>query len=199
MVKTPQPKSAAPAKPRKSREDWIKAGFRALAKGGHAALRVEPIARELGATKGSFYWHFEDLAALKTALWAYWSEAALSGIIAQVEAETVPGRARVVRLLEHATTPPVEFGGRAAEPALRDWARYDPAFAVILAQVDLERIAYVARCLSEAGCANEMVNARLLYGAVIGLELLPSQSNEGSFGALKALLDLMLNEAKKTA
>ncbi|MFT6451627.1 MAG: AcrR family transcriptional regulator [Halocynthiibacter sp.] len=195
MVKTPQPKLTAPAKPRKSREDWLRAGFRALAKGGQSALRVEPIAREVGATKGSFYWHFEDLAALKSALWAYWSEAAVSGIIAQLEAQAAPGRARLERLLALATATPPEVGGRAAEPALRDWARYDPSFAAILAKVDQERIAYVARCFIEAGCADEMVKARLLYSALIGLEQQPSENNESSVEALNTLLEMMLKEA----
>ena len=38
---------------RLTREDWILAGFRALSTSGTTALRVEPVARVLGTTKGS--------------------------------------------------------------------------------------------------------------------------------------------------
>ena len=40
--------------------DWTQAALEALARGGLAAVAVEPLAKELGATKGSFYWHFAD-------------------------------------------------------------------------------------------------------------------------------------------
>ncbi|MFN3661424.1 TetR family transcriptional regulator [Yoonia sp.] len=42
-------------------EDWLMAGFRALASHGPSALRAAALARDLGTTKGSFYWHFKDL------------------------------------------------------------------------------------------------------------------------------------------
>src|SRR4051794_41764716 len=45
-------------------EDWTQAALDALARGGVAAVAVEPIAKSLGATKGSFYWHFADRNAL---------------------------------------------------------------------------------------------------------------------------------------
>ena len=41
-----------PAQARTPRSDWIAAGLNALARGGPEAVRVEPLARELGATMG---------------------------------------------------------------------------------------------------------------------------------------------------
>src|SRR5699024_5281349 len=38
--------------------DWEQAALALIAEKGMAALRVEPLARRLGITKGSFYWHF---------------------------------------------------------------------------------------------------------------------------------------------
>lgn len=51
----------------RSREDWVDAAITALATRGEAGLSVETLARDLNVTKGSFYWHFEDRAALVTA------------------------------------------------------------------------------------------------------------------------------------
>ncbi len=47
------------AKARLTRSDWVLAGFRALLASGPDAIRVEALARDLRATKGSFYWHFK--------------------------------------------------------------------------------------------------------------------------------------------
>ena len=42
---------------------------------GIDAVRVEPLAKALAVTKGSFYWHFADRRALIDAMLAQWTEA----------------------------------------------------------------------------------------------------------------------------
>ena len=49
---------AAPT--RTPRQRWIEEALRALAAGGPDAVRIEPLAKSLGVTRGGFYWHFED-------------------------------------------------------------------------------------------------------------------------------------------
>ena len=51
---------------------WVAAAFDALADGGIDAVRVEPLAKALGITKGSFYWHFADRRALLDAMLDAW-------------------------------------------------------------------------------------------------------------------------------
>ncbi len=48
---------------RLSRQDWIDATLRELASVGVRGVSVERLAKDLGATKGSFYWHFKDRPA----------------------------------------------------------------------------------------------------------------------------------------
>ena len=50
--------TSAPSK--LSQQDWIVRGLDTLRAQGISGVRVEPMARELGVTKGSFYWHFKD-------------------------------------------------------------------------------------------------------------------------------------------
>jgi AcrR family transcriptional regulator len=57
-----------------TRDDWIRAGRLALLDGGPEAVRVEKLARDLGVTKGSFYWHFRDREELLEALLREWEE-----------------------------------------------------------------------------------------------------------------------------
>ena len=65
-------------------EDWIKGGFRALASGGEQAIRIEAIAREMKVSKGSFYWHFKNLATLKKDMLEHWAKLATFDIIADL-------------------------------------------------------------------------------------------------------------------
>ena len=52
--------------------DWVDAAYARFRDEGFDGLRVEALARDLGATKGSFYWHFADRAALVTAVMERW-------------------------------------------------------------------------------------------------------------------------------
>src|SRR4051795_9994247 len=87
-----------PAQARTPRSDWITAGLNALARGGPEAVRIEPLARELGATKGSFYWHFNDRAGLLEALLDSWERTVVDDVIAQIDAGGGDGRDRLRRL-----------------------------------------------------------------------------------------------------
>src|SRR6188472_4725634 len=66
--------------------DWINAGLKALAKGGFTALKADPLAKEMGVSRGSFYWHFADLGAFHADVLKRWREIAAEQIIADVEA-----------------------------------------------------------------------------------------------------------------
>src|SRR5215217_5141721 len=55
-------------------EVWVGAARAAMAEGGIDAVAVEPLARRLGVTKGSFYWHFKDRRALLEATLEGWEE-----------------------------------------------------------------------------------------------------------------------------
>ncbi|HXD53500.1 MAG TPA: helix-turn-helix domain-containing protein, partial [Solirubrobacteraceae bacterium] len=53
-------------------EDWERAALAAIRDGGPEAVAVEPLARRLGVTKGSFYWHFANRDGLLGAAIARW-------------------------------------------------------------------------------------------------------------------------------
>ncbi|WP_102143632.1 TetR/AcrR family transcriptional regulator [Mycobacterium hubeiense] len=55
-------------------DDWVQAGFAELADGGPNALRIGRLCERLNVTKGSFYWHFADMQAYRTALVDAWGE-----------------------------------------------------------------------------------------------------------------------------
>ena len=52
--------------------DWLEAALNVLASDGVSAVAVEPLAKKLGVTKGSFYWHFKNREDLITNVIVYW-------------------------------------------------------------------------------------------------------------------------------
>ena len=151
------------------KDDWISGGFRALAKGGQAAVKVEALARELGATKGSFYWHFKDLAALKGAMLETWKSAATDEVINSLT-KTVGPQEKLEALAQAASEPPDEtFGGSELEAAIREWGRYDAAVRLVVDSVDDRRIEFTTRLFIELGLSQARTRAALFYAAYVGL------------------------------
>jgi AcrR family transcriptional regulator len=180
-----------PPKARLTRDDWILAGFRALAAGGRDALRVEPVARALGATKGSFYWHFTGPAEWQAAMRGYWEEFAFTRIVQALDGLPA-GEARlrgVIGLATEARDP--SYGGVQGEPALRDWARYDGDVAACVERIDAARVAWLASELVAAGADGGL--ARVFYAALLGLQAMQVDA-AGTVADLERLLDRLLGK-----
>src|SRR5438128_3546763 len=69
-----------------SAQDWVDLGLKTLARSGFTALKAEPLAKAMGVSRGSFYWHFADIGAYHAAILERWREVATEQIIAGVEA-----------------------------------------------------------------------------------------------------------------
>ena len=152
--------------PDRNNSDWIKAAGRRLASGGIAAVAVETLARDLAVTKGSFYWHFRDRAALLTALLADWEAGSTEPLLRRLQAAGEGPRARLGRL---AATVAGEGAG-ALDPAIRAWARHDPAAAETVGRVDHARLAFIAGEFRALGFApaEAWTRARLFYLHLLG-------------------------------
>lgn len=148
-------------------EAWLSAGWAALAREGVQGVRVEPLAARLGVTKGSFYWHFSDRAALLEALLDHWEKRATGAVIERVERATEDPRERLYVLLRSTATVP---GAPDVEHAVRAWGLHDTSVRKRLERVDAQREAYVAELLVGAGVppATAPHRARALYLALVG-------------------------------
>ena len=69
---------------RLSEADWARAGLEALADSGIEGIRVDPLAKRLGVTKGSFYWHFKGRDELLDAMVRFWGDTEPGRVIRQV-------------------------------------------------------------------------------------------------------------------
>jgi AcrR family transcriptional regulator len=129
-----------------SPDDWAKAALAAIARGGVDAVAVEPIAAELGATKGSFYWHFTNRDALIQAALDRWEREGTDAVIDDLTREPDPGR-RLRKVLAAA----FERGpADRAEVALLANPGH-PAAVRAVRRVAERRITYISRQLEALG------------------------------------------------
>ena len=125
---------------RTPRSGWIEEGLRALAAGGPDAIRIEPLARALGVTKGGFYWHFDGRRALLDEMLDTWERESVDEVIERVDREGGDARARLRRLSAIAGASDEVLR---IDLAVRDWARRDKAVARRLRRIDNRRMDYM--------------------------------------------------------
>lgn len=186
---------------RLSADDWARAALAAIREGGVAAVAVEPIAARLGATKGSFYWHFRDRRALLEAALRCWEREQTEAVIDAMETE--PDLARRLRrlfasALEDRRRDPAEMTLLAAAG--------DPAVATAMHRVTGRRISYLAQMFTQLGLTPTKARSHALiaYNAYLGyLQLAHAAPDVLPRGAaareryLRDLLGALLPTARK--
>ncbi|WP_201449841.1 TetR/AcrR family transcriptional regulator [Nocardia caishijiensis] len=160
---------------RLSADDWVAAAIVALGENGLAAVAVEPLAKRLGATKGSFYWHFKDRAALVEAVLAHWEREGTDAVIASLEQLADPAerlRALFTDVIDYATEGREELALLAAID--------QPPVAATMRRVAARRIEYVAGQLRLLGvpAAQADTRAAVAVGIYHGINQLARMSPE---------------------
>ncbi|MBL8245322.1 MAG: TetR/AcrR family transcriptional regulator [Rhodanobacteraceae bacterium] len=153
-------------KQRLTAQDWELAALELMAEEGVSAVAVESLARRLGVTKGSFYWHFSQRDALIEAALKRWEETDTHNLVARVESIENPGK----RLRELFRLTSREMRSHKIYAALLKAADH-PVVAPVMDRVSQERMAYLARVFQQAGMDVESAThrARLAYSAYVGL------------------------------
>jgi AcrR family transcriptional regulator len=148
-----------------TRQDWINQGMTVLANSGVEKVRVEPLAKLMGVTKGSFYWHFKNREDLLEAILQDWIASQTSSIIEQVDKIDGDATTKLLHLFELA----IEDDGR-VENALRAWAANDAKISEALAQVDRRRLNYTRDLFLAVGFEplEATIRARMIYYSLVG-------------------------------
>lgn len=176
-------------RPRLTREDWLLTGLAALCEGGPGALGAEPLARRVGATKGSFYWHFDDVPDFHAALLALWQTDAEAALLsADGSTDTARLRATAQTIADSATS---DSHALRAEPAIRAWARGNALAACVVAGVDDVRLVRLHDLLAACGIGNPEM-ARILYASATGMQGLQDTARDTAATAIGSLVDLIL-------
>jgi AcrR family transcriptional regulator len=150
---------------RKSKTTWTDQGLRTLEAHGHNALKAQPLAKALGVSRGSFYWHFADIGDFRLALSLRWRERMFEQIVEDV---TRAGDDPLRRLLERILSEPSRL-----EIAVRSWALVNPQAAKMVEDVDQHRVKFIKDLLGSMGCPPELARTRgqLFNWAYLGFAL----------------------------
>ncbi|TDP42917.1 TetR family transcriptional regulator [Nocardia ignorata] len=178
----------SPSARRLSADDWVAAAIVALGENGLAGVAVEPLAKRLGATKGSFYWHFKDRPALVDAVLAHWEREGTDAVIAALDKLTDP--AQRLRVL---FTDVIDYATEGREELALLAAIDQPAVAAAMRRVAARRIEYVAAQLRLLGVAAQQADTRaaVAVGIYHGINQLARVSPE-SLPATSELVDSIL-------
>lgn len=175
----------------RGRKEWVTAAAQALAAGGWDRVKVEPLAKSLGVTKGSFYWHFKNRRELLDAIVQTWAKMGTLGVIEHVDAQSDDPRVRLQILWAK-----TDADRNDVEIAIRNLAEHDAPTAQAVQRVDEQRFAYLRKNFRALGCTPADAEARgmLMYSLLLGDHFLSEAHGRFSRQAvLKRSIAFLLN------
>jgi AcrR family transcriptional regulator len=160
------------------KQDWTVLALKVLAESGIEAVKVEPLAKLMKVTKGSFYWHFKNREDLFDAMLQEWEIRETDNIIKQVEAAGGDASIKLLNLMEIVAQDDCQL-----EKAMRIWANSDEKVKQAIARIDQRRLDYLQDLFVRVGFSEveAKARARLNYYTWVGeftLGLLPISSSE---------------------
>lgn len=174
-------------------ENWLEAGYALLAEHGLRALKVDRLCAQVGVTRGSFYWHFDDIGSYRAALVESWNTFLERDRHSLAELDTLPPRKRLSAMMIGLVSPQYWM----LERAMREWARTDPVAAANIRAADGRLLRSVTQAYSDYGFgpADARLRAELTFAAGIGLLHLAGSASEAQEAAQhEQFLDLMLGD-----
>lgn len=149
--------------------DWVEKGLKSLAEDGHQTLRPERLAKMLGVSRGSFYWHFTDVHAFERAVLEKWALVAVE--VPYEQAVTGGGSeqgAPLAALIRRA------FGtSDALERSVRAWAGIASMARDVVSRVDDRRVELLAGLMPCSSEATARARAVTLYWTYLGHVTVP--------------------------
>lgn len=167
--------------------DWLSAAFSRFSDQGIESVRVEVLARDLGVSKGSFYWHFRDRGELLDRMLARWEGNEREWIGADDNAGAATRWAHIVAK----TAAPERIR---AEVALRAWARRDSRVASRVAAIERKKAALIAHVLRDVGFTPSAADAWSEIVLMVCLGWLDRATRDHSFHAASRGLGEFLSD-----
>ena len=146
-------------------EDWEAEALLLLAERGLSGVAIEPLARRLGVTKGSFYWHFADRGALLKAALRRWELQDRRRMLAFLQEQLNPGE-RLRQFFLRSSRQHLTHRVYAALLAAPDAAEASS----LLSRVTNRRLRFLARAFRDygLGATEARHRARLTYCSYVG-------------------------------
>lgn len=148
------------------------------------------MARALNVSRGSFYWHFSNIADFELQLMNAWKQRTTESVITDLEND-LSAESRLTKLVGLAFSNELSL-----DKAMRSWSMEDGRVNEIVAEVDNQRITYVESLLEEITTNKQEValRARVLYWSSIGKSVVNASPKTNFHAAdIKHLIKIFLN------
>ncbi len=176
--------------------DWERAALLLIAEKGVSGLGVEPLARRLGITKGSFYWHFPRRDQLLERALKRWESEDEQHLARSLKADEPPAQ-RLSRFIYKTSRQNLTHRIYVALCASLDHPKVRP----VMRRVTKRRLAYLTSALAELGLDRNAARhrARLTYSSYVGYlqlqakGLVPDRGSEEFDAYVGHVIDTLLN------
>lgn len=169
---------------RLTRERWLEEGLAVFRSEGPGGLAAERMAKRLGVSRGSFYWHFSSAGDFLGAVLGAWEEQWTTRIVTASTSGDFSPRERLFNLIK-------QTGGRDAQiyASAKRLAAANETLAALMDTVDRRRIELVADILRSGGAPADaiMVRAGIIYSWAIGHMITASERGPVSVETAEAL------------
>lgn len=173
----------------KAKAAWLGQGLKILEREGPSALSIDNVAKAIGKTKGSFYFHFKNRDQFIEDLLNYFQALfPVTPLSRNLKPEDT--MAYVNRLLEQAFNVPPGL-----EIAIRAWSQHNEAVKAFQDRTDKNRIAFSLQNYINAGYDEDQARIRSIraYAIYIGLQQLRSLYSPEQFKKISETVFLPLS------
>lgn len=181
--------SASKSSSRLSVDDWVACALEVLADEGVGGIKIGTLCRRLGVTKGSFYWHFEDLEAFLGAVAEHWAAGREAAVASFVELESVEPAERLrLMMMRFADTE-----GWPLERAVREWARTNAWVHERVARTDEQMFAKVRDAFVDLGFTEQdaAVRGQMLFCTGVGFMFVLPEGTPMDLSLGQAMLQVL--------
>jgi AcrR family transcriptional regulator len=183
-----------------SAADWITTASDLLVDNNVGSVEIHNLARRLGVTKGSFYWHFDGRSSLLSAILQSWRSRMTLDVAARTSGVGTSPRS-ALRYLLGLIRKPRPNRNSAIEKSVRDWARLDPLARDAVVEVDKTRLAYFESLLRNSNFSEKEVHLRayaayaIMMGDSILKETITPAYPDGDY--VDKFVELLLGEFRR--
>lgn len=158
---------------RLSYDDWVEGALRLLAREGVGSIKIPRLCRELGVTKGSFYWHFDDIDQLTAAMADRWSAVQSEAVLELGALAAIPVEERIEKMAVML----VDQRHWLVETTVREWSRSNPKVAAAVRTLDQRVFETVKNTMLDLGFDENQAALRAGAMVYMGLGLIHGRDN----------------------
>jgi len=176
---------------RGSKDLWLNAAYELLISDGIEAVKVMPLAKRLNLTRTGFYWFFEDIAELHSAMVHRWESKNTGNLIDRCNADASNICEALFNLMDCWHNPSL-FDAR-LDLAIRNWARVDPDLQKRLSEADNMRIDAVVEMFTRHAYSKEQADVRgmtVIYSQIGYISMQVEEGKEERLARVQLYVEL---------